>query len=351
MVHESGGALGLALLVALFTQAPGVVTLKSVGGLPAHVAGRFEDMGACQRSASGDYFLFDRRTHTVWSMPSSLEGSPREIVGVGVESGRVLRPTAFDLAADRTFVVADAPYGKRRVQFFFETGARIGGFGLGESAAPDITLHGVAVNGVGSIDYTGKSILVSQPESGRLVTEYAVDGRFVRAFGDLRSTGHEADRDVHLALNAGRIVVNPRGGFYYVFLGGTPLFRKYDNAGALLFERHVQGTELDDYVRTRPTVWPKRSGNEIPLVMPAIRAAGADASGNLWISLAVPFTYVYDAEGERRGTVQFSAAGAVSPTSLFFDADGRLLVTPGCYAFDTKGSIPARNLAARGRTP
>jgi hypothetical protein len=351
MVHAGGGAPRVALLVALFSQAPGVATLKSIGGLPAHVAGRFEDMGACQRSRSGDYFLFDRRTHTVWSVPASRDAAPREIVGVGVESGRLLRPTAFDLAADRTFVVADAPYGKRRVQFFFETGARIGGFALGESAAPDITLHGVVVNGVGSIEYTGQSILVSQPESGRLVTEYAVDGRFVRSFGELRPTGHEADRDVHLALNAGRIVVNPRGGFYYVFLGGTPLFRKFDTAGTLLFERHVQGTELDEYVKTRPTAWPKRSGNEIPIVMPAVRAADADASGNLWISLAVPFTYVYDPQGERRGAFQFAAAGVVSPTSLSFGQDGRLLVTPGCHAFDTKGSVPARNLAARGLRP
>jgi hypothetical protein len=31
--------------------------------------------------------------------------------------------------------------------------------------------------------------------------------------------------------------------------------------------------------------------------------------------------------------VQFAAAGTISPTSLFFTRDGRLLIIPGCYEF------------------
>ena len=59
-----------------------------------------------------------------------------------------------------------------------------------------------------------------------------------------------------------------------------------------------------------------------------------DASGKLWVSLTVPYTYVYDADGDKVRTVQFAGAGTISPTSLFFTRDGRLLVTPGCYEFD-----------------
>jgi len=351
MVPAGAAALGLGLLLAFDAQTRSIEILKSAGGLPAHVAGRFEDIAACQRSASGDYFVFDRRAHMVWRVAGSGDASPREIVGVGVERGRVLRASAFDLAPDRTFVVADAPFGQPRVQFFFESGARIGGFELSKNAVPHVTLGGVVVSGVGSIAYTGKSVFVSQPEAGTLVSEYAVDGRLLRSFGELRPTGQEADRDVHVALNTGRIVVSPAGGLYYVFLTGAPLFRKYDAAGRLLFERHIQGSELDDYIRARPTSWPKRSGpNEIPLVMPAVRAAGADRQGNLWISLWVPFTYVFDRDGEKRRTVQFIAAGTVSPTSFFFDRDGRVLVTPGCYAFGTNGAARARDVAARDLT-
>jgi len=340
MANAGAAALGMLLLFDVFFGRPeqtAVETLKSVGGLPAHIAGRFEDIGACQRSAAGDYFIFDRRAHAVYSVPASLEGPPKEIVGVGVEPGRLLRPSAFELTPDGRFVIADSPFGQPRVQFFLESGARVGGFTLPKSGMPQVTLGSVVVSGVGSLEYNGRSIFISLPEFGALITEYNSEGTLIRSFGELRATGHEADRDVHLALNTGRIVINPQGGFYYVFLAGAPLFRKYDARGALLFERHIQGGELDEYARNRPTTWPKRSGaNEIPLVMPVVRAAAADAAGNLWISLAVPVTYVYDSAGERKRIVQFSAAGILTPTGLSFSRNGRLLATPGCYAFETK---------------
>ena len=312
-----------------------VETVKSVGGLPAHVAGTFEELASCQQSPAGDYFIFDRRAHAVFSVPAAANTPPKKIVAVGAEPGRLLSPTAFDFASDNTFVIADAPYGMQRVQIFFETGARLGGFSFQKSDAPMITSQGIVVSGVASLEYTGKSLYVSQPESGALVTEYALEGRAARTFGDLRRTGQEHDRAVHTALNIGRVIVNPKGGFYYVFLAGEPVFRKYDAAGKLVFERRIQGVELDDYVRALPTTWPARrpGSGEIPLVMPTVKTAEADPDGNLWISLTVPYTYVYDEDGEKVRTIQFRAAGVLSPSSLFFARNGRVLVTPGCYAF------------------
>ena len=38
--------------------------------------------------------------------------------------------------------------------------------------------------------------------------------------------------------------------------------------------------------------------------------------------------------GDKVRTVQFSAAGIITPNSLFFTSAGRLLVTPGCYEFE-----------------
>jgi hypothetical protein len=72
---------------------------------------------------------------------------------------------------------------------------------------------------------------------------------------------------------------------------------------------------------------------EAPYVRPSIRAAAVDAEGSLWVSLAVPYTYVYDSHGDKARTVQFRGAGIVSPTSLSFTDEGRLLVTPGAYEF------------------
>jgi sugar lactone lactonase YvrE len=75
---------------------------------------------------------------------------------------------------------------------------------------------------------------------------------------------------------------------------------------------------------------------EVPFVQPIVRTAAVDAQGQLWISLVVPFTYVYDADGDKTRTVQFSATGILSPTSLFFTGGGRILVTPGCYEYDPR---------------
>jgi hypothetical protein len=190
------------------------------------------------------------------------------------------------------------------------------------------------MNGIGSLQYTGTSILISQPETGALVSEYDLTGRARRSFGELRSTGHEADPDVHLALNSGIPLVAPDGSFFYVFQAGVPLFRKYSHEGRLLFERLIQGREVDPVVAQLPGSWPRDAAHgELPLVSPTIRAAAVDPDGRLWVSFVAGFTYVFDAEGDKVRAVQFRGAGPVSPGSLFFGPRGTLLVTPGLYEF------------------
>jgi hypothetical protein len=39
-----------------------------------------------------------------------------------------------------------------------------------------------------------------------------------------------------------------QGGFFFVFMAGDPAFRKYDDKGALVYERSVQGREIDPLV-------------------------------------------------------------------------------------------------------
>jgi hypothetical protein len=337
--------LAAALIGVWLSTAPAIAPeiLRSVGGLPAHIAGRFEDLASCHQSADGTIFVFDRRLHAVFGVPPGAD-APRELVKIGAEAGRILRPYAFDLAPDETFVIADAPQNRARVQIFMSSGSRIGGFGLPVRDVP-IFADGVVISGLASLAYSGRSIYLSQPSAGALITEHGVDGVSARTFGQLRATGHESDRDLHVALNNGLVVINPAGGFYYVFVAGVPMFRKYDTSGALVFERHIEGVELDDYMRTRPTAWPRRKmeDGEFPIVRPAVRAAAADAAGNLWIALDVPFTYVYDARGDKQRVVQFRSTGVFSPTNLSFAPDGRLLATPGCYLFDPRaGANPKK---------
>ena len=323
----------------LFTAQPRaaihVDVLRSVGGLPAHIAGLFEEPTAFQQAASDYYFVFDRRGHAVYIVDPD-RANARKVIEVGQEEGRIIQPGGFDLAADGSFVVADVPRGQERIQIFGPGALRTGGFFVAGRAVPQVILGNLAVTGISSLQYSGTSVFISEPPRGALITEYSTSGIPQRTIGRLRDTGYEQERDLHLAMNAGLPLLDPTGGFYYVFLTGRPMFRKYDAAGRLVFERHVEGREIDDLLAAQPTKWPTRrvEDREVPFVQPLIRAASVDPQGQLWISMIVPYTYVYDTHGDKARTVQFSAAGILNPTSLFFTRTGRILVTPGCYEFD-----------------
>jgi hypothetical protein len=325
-----------------------VETLTAVAALPAHIAGSFQQLTSCRQTAGGDYFIFDRRSHAVFVAPAGFE-SARKLITIGAEPGRLIDPSAFDMAADDTFIVADAPYGQPRVQVFLPSGSTVSGFRIPGRVLPRITSGNLVLGGLAAVEYTGRSVFLSQPELGALIVEYALDGRPLRTFGHLRPTGHEQDSDVHLAMNSGMVIANPAGGFYFVFLAGVPQFRKYDASGRLLFDRHVEGPELDELVQALPTTWARRkvADGELPIVMPSVQAAAADAAGNLWIATVARITYVYDPNGEKLRAVRFRGAGPLSPTAMSFTPKGRLLVAPGCYAFDVGRPRPGAITPAR----
>lgn len=330
----ASGAVALLACVVPLAAALRVDTLKSVSAIPPAIVGEFEDPVSFQQAANGQYFVFDRRAHTVYGIDAKRTAAWK-LIQIGGETGRVIEPGAFDLAPNGTFAVADAPRGMERVQIFGPGGNVLGGFTLPGRTDARVTMGSLVLNGVGSLQYTGTSFLISHPESGALFTEYSPNGAAIRSIGRLRPTGYEKDRDLHLAMNAGLPLMDPSGGFFYVFLAGKPIFQKYDASGVLEFERHIEGREIDAHLRGLPSRWPTRrvQDREVPYVIPTVRAAAVDAKGQLWVSLIVPFTYVYDAHGDKARTVQFQAAGMLAPTSLFFTRAGRLLVTPGCYEF------------------
>jgi hypothetical protein len=322
-----------SLLTLLQPVSPGrLEVLKAVNSLSPHVVGLFRDPIGFKQTANGEYYVFDRRGHTVYAVDSGGDKATK-LVQIGAEEGRLIEPSAFDVAFNGSFAVADAPNGRERVQIFDAGGIRTGGFLLPGRGASRVVLGTLALNGASTLTFNGKLIVMSHPETGWLFTEYTLMGVPVRSVGQLRKTGHEADRDLHLALNAGIPVADPTGGFYFVFMAGQPMFRKYDDKGGLIFERVIQGREVDPVVAAIPDRWPRRSTTELPLVAPAIRTAAVDHSGRLWVSFVQPITYVYDRAGEKIRTVQFRGAGLIAPSSLWFTQDGKLLVTPGCYEF------------------
>lgn len=319
-------------------SSPGRVdVLRSVAALAVEIVGELREPLGYARSDAGDSLVFDRRGHSVYGVGVDRT-TWRKLVAIGGEEGRVLEPTAFDAAPDGTFVVADAPNGRERIQIFTKDGRRAGGFPMQYRATPRVTLGSLSLSGVGSMQFTGRSILVSQPETGGLFVEYGLSGTPVKTVGRHRVTGHESDRELHLALNAGIPLKDRDGGYWFVYLAGEPAFARFDASGAQLFERRMQGRELDPVIAALPASWPRRTieGTEIPLVSPTVRTAALDRDGRLWVSFVVPFTYVYDTLGEKVRTVQFQAAGLSAPNSLSFAANGRLLVTPGCFEFDVR---------------
>jgi len=327
----------MALVMTAPTAALRVEILRSAGGLPPHIVGMFESPADFQRAASGTYYVFDRRGHAVYSIDAARTRA-QKIIEIGGEEGRIIQPTGFDVSRDGRIVVADVPRLQQRVQTFDGQGTRLTGFFLPGQPAARVTIGNLMLNGASSVQHAGSTLLISHPESGALFTEYSPAGYAQRSIGILRSTGFEEDRELHVAMNAGLPLVDPAGGFYYVFITGMPMLRKYDAAGALVFERHIAGRELDSYLENQPKRWPRRrvEDKEVPFVTPTIQAAAVNDRGELWLSLTVPYTYVYDSDGDKIRTIQFQAAGLITPTSLSFASDGRLLVTPGCYEFDVR---------------
>jgi hypothetical protein len=325
-------ALLLTTTAVWSVRALEIQVLRSTGGMAPEVVGLFREPAACQTLADGSHLVFDRAGHRVYQVPAS--GSEAiELVRIGPEAGKIIGPSAFALAND-SFIVADAPRQRERVQIFGLDGGLLSSFTVPGRATARVTQGRLTLNGVSSLRWTGHSIVMSQPETGGVMTEFTPSGRPIRTIGQLRETGHEDDRDLHLALNSGLPLADPTGGFYFVFHAGLPLFRKYDDDGRFLFERHIQGPELDGTIQNLPTAWPRRTnGLGLPIVPPTVRTAEVDPAGNLWVSLWLPFTYVYDSHGDKTRTIQFRGAGLLSPDNLFFENGDRLLVAPGCYRF------------------
>ena len=326
---------GLAAAVLVSTAAAaqalgGIQLLRSAGSFPPHVAGAFgEERGVLvEQAPDGSYVVLDRATHSVHAVTADRR-SVRRIVDIGHEDGAVFMPTGLDVGPDGSFAVLDRPAmgePRARVQVFDASGRRRWGFSPAVELVSRIPAPGGgSVNpplGAGSIRYTGTSVLLSHPQSGRLMTEYSPAGKVLRAIGALRKTGAESDRASHIELNVGLPLIDPAGGYYYVFITGEPRFRKYDEKGSLLLDRVVSAREI-------------AGPADKPAPVAAIRTAAVSPDGHLWLALATPLVYVYDDRGINTRVLQLRGAGPIRPTSLSFANDGRLLATPGFYEFDT----------------
>src|SRR4029079_4041877 len=160
LVHWAA-PFALVLIVAVPPRAFDVEERRATGSLPAHVAAAFDEMAACTLSPAGEYLTCDTRARAVYTIAKGAE-APKRIVQIGSETGRIMRPTAFNSAPDGSFVVADAPGDQQRVQFFSATGTSLGGFTMPGRGVPQITLGDLVLSGLGTLEYTGQTVLISQ---------------------------------------------------------------------------------------------------------------------------------------------------------------------------------------------
>jgi len=333
--------LGLIASVGAWLPARSAVdVLTAVGGLPPNIVGQLRDPAAFVETPDGRFLVLDRRAQVVFVIDAA-KTTLKRLVNIGPSDGEILRPLAFVSGPERTFSILDNPGNYERVQTFHDTGTPLSVFRRFPSSddALRVNVDAMLSSGFGAIAAIGRELLTQIPDGAALMSQLNAEGHITRRIGVLRPTGHERDPELHRALNTGIPLVAPDGSLYFVFTAGVPMIRKYSSSGTLIYERHVEGPELDPTLQALPTEWPRRKieGREFPNVTSTVATAAIDHSGRLWISLAVvPVTYVYDTDGSRMRTVQFRGAGVILARSFFFTRNQHVLVTPGCYEFDAR---------------
>jgi hypothetical protein len=327
--------LNFVVLFPPIRAAAVVDVLRPIGALPLRLVEDIQSPRAFVETSAGEAIVLDAAAQTVYAVNAGRTRA-RRIIDVGVEAGHIIRPNGFSLGPNDLLAIADSPGTYSRLQNFDSTGRLIGWFYLSEQPGPRLALGGLALQGPGPIASTGQTFLFNAPRTGSLINEFDARGDAVRGVGTLRPTGHESDPALHIALNSGLPLADPTGGYYFVFDSGVPMFRKYDMQGALRFERHIEGVEIDAALALMPTRWPAtpRDGSQ-PFAPGLVQTAAVDRIGRLWVALTTGYTYVYDQRGDKLRTIQFQASSLVSPISLFFARGNRVLVTPGCYEFST----------------
>lgn len=177
-------------------RAEAVEVLTSTSALPAHLAGQLNDPYGYSMTSSGSFLVLDRRAHTVFAIDPGRTAM-RRVLEIGQEIGRIIEPGVISLAANDVFAIADAPGGFERVQTFTDEGSRIGGFYMPRRTGARLTVGSIVLNGVGSMHYTGRSVLINQPQQKSVISELDMDGNVLRHVGTLRRTGYESDAELH----------------------------------------------------------------------------------------------------------------------------------------------------------
>jgi DNA-binding beta-propeller fold protein YncE len=347
LAQARGKRVGRPMLVS--TDASGAVTTVSMVKPPdtaatateasdaqaAGAGGRsyrepFENMGLDVYdvdSHDGLYVVSERSRNSVLVIDGQL--SVRKVIGgIGSGPGRLFRPGHLNVASDGVIYVQDG--GNERIQSFDFDGHFLGGF--------QTTQYMGFAAGAGGEVYLG------QPERGALVTVYSRDGRVLRSFGKTKTLSEvygteQAARDEQFrnAINRVHLTVDADGSVLVNF-ALAPILQKYTRQGELVFERRLEGPEVDALTQE---VLSEFGGQHLVMSLDGFpeRLMSLEAvalpGGEINVVLIDGSIYVADAEGRKVGIVRPRARQKFTPEMTGVSPAGELMLvglTPrDCY--------------------
>jgi hypothetical protein len=263
---------------------------------------------------NSNFYVLDAGNNRVLIFSSAWK-LVRQISEIGQGPGGLFDP--YDMAVDRggNVYVIDS---KQRVQGFSAEGKFYGSFKYkGECLA-------IAVNGRGEY-------LLSQPESGSLISVYGPNGDYRRSFGSLK-TG--AARNARAVANRVHMFVTSKDDVYVSFdhLG---ILQKYDASGRLQWEEAIPGEQAE---KLRNIFWSNATDKSkygivlttsysgVPAFFVSFSILLDESRDRLYVPLNDGSIYVADARGKplqflkQRGSTDFY-------NSIAVDRLGRLIVS------------------------
>jgi peroxiredoxin len=270
----------------------------------------------------GKYFLTDIDNNRLLVINNNM-GVEREFGRIGSAPGRLFHPGYLDISGDGTVFVEDG--GNERIVKFDQKGHYAGEFRVN-------AFQGMAVD-------TQNQLYLGQPEEGNLITVYSSTGTKLRSFGQLKKYSEiygEANRDKDVlyrtALNRVRLATDRDGNLYVGFMI-VPLIQKYSPDGTLVFERRLEGPEIDrlsEAIHKRRYIATKVDGVDVRII--ALDPVIDPANGNIMVPLVDGSVYVADREGNKLSLLRPAwtnrGDGTFYPFIAGLGANGEFMVTP-----------------------